>query len=230
MVFEPHTIPRVKVSVLRLSQIAMPEGIENRFNTSVNSKQYNFLTSGDERGFIALLCDGDHITNDVMDRRIISYAFGKYDNHELELWEIGIFRSHALSDKRGWWGVNDMVKTTIGKKGKVRWIHNGTKLRPTNYESRVTGRANPYVVAVVYLLTKYFRADLRSVVQNSDMPCARLFHNDYCHATHPSIHLIYTTLGFHRSPLGNYVWYKEYMESMQKKLHEFLSKNQFSTE
>ena len=43
------------------------------------------------------------------------------------------------------------------------------------------------------------------VTQNPAMPCAKLFHRDYDHATHPAIQLLYESLGFVK-PIDHYQW------------------------
>ena len=204
--------------------MVLPDGFEDRFGFKPKSKQYNFLHNPAPESIVVLLLDSATPTYDVSSKHVIACAFGTYKDYTIELWHVGVFKDHPYNDsaKGQRWGVYGISKDSSGS--KVRWKHDGGKtLTAKNHEKYVFGSANPNAVATVYKMATHF-PDTRIVTQHSEMPCAQLFHPNYDHSTHPAIQLLYKSLGFVKSPLGNYVWYEENMLPLSYSFQNFLQR------
>ena len=148
-------------------------------------------------------------TNNPTNQHVVATAFGTVSGGILELTHIGVNKDHPYNNNgRGkHWGVHGIVKDTSGS--KIRWRFDGsgsTKLTPKNHTRFVHGTPNPYAVYAIYkFATSNKFTNIHTVKQNPAMPCAKLFHSDYDHATHPAIQLIYQALDF-KKPLDHYQW------------------------
>lgn len=218
---EPFLPETICIDVLTLNQLVLLDEFEKALGIKkTKSKQWNFITNPQPDRYIILVHNSDTKVDTIPHPNLIACAFGTYSHGNLELWHINVVKDHPVNDsQRGSrWGVYGIEK--VIKNGKVRWsdVVTGTNLTMRNHEKYVFGSANPYAVGTVYMFASHFEPSLNSITQNPDMPCAQLFHSNYDHTTHPAIQLIYKSLGFVKSPMNNYVWYKS---SMPPLIHSF---------
>tara|TARA_B100002051_G_C16638155_1_gene587109 strand:- start:221 stop:928 length:708 start_codon:yes stop_codon:yes gene_type:complete len=220
----PFKPKHVYANIISVDELELQENFESLLGFKPKSKQYNFLTTNEDHDrYVIFIVDSPKIVKDFTNPHLVACAFGTYANNTLELWHIGIFKTHPFNDNGlgRYWGTYGLVKDTSG--AKIRWKNkSGKKLTQKNHEKFVFGSANPYAVAALYMFANYFPT--KSVVQNSEMPCAQLFHANYDHAVHPAIQLLYKSLGFVKSPLGNYVWYEESMPPLKYSLKNYLQR------
>ena len=198
-------IPKfVRYNVFPLNEIELEEGYEYSFGFKPSSKQANFLNGGNTDGFFVIVNDGTS-TNNPTSSNAVARAFGTYKNGKVELWHISVSKDHAYNDssKGQNWGHYGLTPKLTGK--KRRWLESeGKQLTIKNHENFIKGSANPYAVYAIYAIAKHFSPT--EITQNQDMPCAQLFHKDYDHTIHPAIQLIYSSLNFKKSAMGNYIW------------------------
>jgi hypothetical protein len=84
-------------------------------------------------------------------------------------------------------------------KGQARWYRKGEgeTYTPVTAPGHVRGSPNPFVAITLATLVDFASdAGATSAVQNSSLPCAQFYSEDYDHKHHPSTELIYRALGF----------------------------------
>lgn len=214
--FRPHAPLRFATrSVVEVDLDVVPY---DEFGFEEGSKQARFFESAATNRVVAFLYEdaGTDPPHSLLDPRVVARLFGTQDRDgSLELWHLSVHRRHPLNDsgKGTRWGVHGVVKDTSGR--KVRWKSvDGAKLTPHTAEDHVRGTPNPY--AVELLVRTVERLACPSVRQHDAMPCAKLFHKDYDHATHPATQLIYRALKFIRgSGVLHYTWLADRMPPLR---------------
>lgn len=204
----------VDARVLPLSAVQLDESAAEQLGFDVGSRQWMFLERPGADKFVSLVCERGTAPTSFTDARVVACAFGTQGTRgDVELWHVSVRRQHPYNDTQGGtrWGVHGIAR--VDGEAKVRWkTRDGTRLAFRNHEHRVRGTPNPYAVAAIYAL---HGPNVTSMVQNSSLPCAQLFHGHYDHATHPATQVLYRSLGFQRSSMGNYVWYRDQMPPME---------------
>lgn len=190
----------------------------DEFGFKEGSKQARFFESTAANRVVAFLYEdaGTEAPRSLLDPRVVARLFGTQDRDgSLELWHLSVHQKHPLNDsgKGTRWGVHGVVKDTSGH--KVRWKSvDGATLTSQTAAAHVRGTPNPY--AVDLLVRTVERLACPSVRQHDDMPCAKLFHKDYDHATHPATQLIYRSLKFIRgSGVLHYTWLADRMPPLR---------------
>lgn len=199
----------VTYTILPLTKVKLEPGYETQLGFKKNSNQDRFLRTPMANSFVVIVMPRGVYTNSLTSRHVVATAFGTVNHGILELTHIGVNKQHPfnISDAGKRWGAHGIVKDASGT--KVRWRSddpNATKLTAKNHTRFVHGTPNPYVVFAIYKFatsTKFHA--IHTVKQNPGMPCAKLFHKDYDHSTHPAIQLIYESLDF-KKPLDHYQW------------------------
>jgi hypothetical protein len=213
--------------------------IRGAFGFERKSAQYNFLVDGPfENKFMLIVRShpGETVGGKVYPfdtESIVAWVMGRIvrRNHvSCELWFVGVQRFHPFITNKvsnngvSLWGHSGLEQ--VVDKGKVRWqLSDGTNILPTNFVQHVQGRANPYAVMAMYQFCKHAIAMGVERFEQTDLPCAKLFHTDYDHKTHPSIHLIYKALGFQYSHERFYLWKQsvDFESELEASFYAFVS-------
>ena len=221
---EPFSPKLLAVSPFTGDAIAPVEDFEC-LGFKERSAQGNFLRAASSNTVVVLVHEVHTSPQRMDDVEVVASAFGS-TNHQGDavIWYVGVNKRHTFNDsKQGTrWGHYGLTKDTSG--AKTRWKSGNSKLTMRNHGRLVKGSANPYAVLALWSFLKYTKAQNAS--QHPELPCAQLFHPKYDHTTHPATQLIYNSLGFIKSPMGNYVrynstssplndWMREYLERLQ---------------
>jgi len=224
---------------------AQDEQIKNVFGFQKDSAQYNFLVKTDPSAssasssrrsssrYMVLLQipsnkTGKYKTSDVIfSEDNVAWVFGTRGAALFEVCHIGVNKGHHLIAANraeptwGWCGL--VSRASKASSGKIRWFtdDDDTRLTPTNFAKHIHGRANPYAVRALYAFcTLDVQNTPRRGVQQANMPCAQLFHENYDHATHPGIALIYSSLHF-KYVDGKYQWHPGSNSSLENSFKEY---------
>jgi hypothetical protein len=218
--FEPQ--PYLRVAVRSVGEMTfVDEDTEHEFGFKPRSKQSRFFDPphAPKRVVGMLYVAGSGVPTSMTDPAVVCRLFGTVDRDgSLELWHISVAPSHPLNDsgKGTRWGVHNVAMDTSG--AKTRWRStDGTTLTERNAQTYVRGTPNPYAVECLVRVAEYLNCP--SIRQHDQMPCAKLFHKDYDHRTHPAVMLIYEALRFARAPgVGQYIWMRDTMPPL---LHSY---------
>ena len=212
---EPFEPEAAHVRVCALEDIGFDvEDMEAEYGFDRSSKQGNWLTNGMPNRVAAVRFDSGEKPGHLADESVVARAFGELRSEAgggawLELWYLGVRPQHAYNRSHGGrcWGSHGIVKYSIGiEKKKVRWMTTeGRNLTRGNAVRHVRGTPNPY--ATMCLVELAVRCRCTAVSQNPEIPCAKLFHEHYCHETHPGTLLVFRSLGFAQPPqLDHFAW------------------------
>ena len=189
------------------------------------SMQDNFLRGGDPNKVVVVVHVASAGLVDRIDHpAVVASCFGRRTSSGggAEVWHVGVNKRHALnnSDSGRRWGHYGLRKDTSG--AKTRWTSEGRKLTMKNHVKFVMGSANPYAVQALWGFCTVSEA--KDVWQNPELPCAQLFHPNYDHSTHPAVQLVYTSLDFVKTPLGNFARYGDASKPLAACLQQFFSR------
>lgn len=196
-------------TILPLTRVHLEPGFEDKLGFKVNSNQYKFLKNPAANKYVILVFASGVYTNSPTSPHVVSLAFGTVSVGTLELTHVSVNKDHAYNRSDGGknWGAHGIVKDASGR--QVRWRSDdssATKLTMKNHTKYVRGTPNPYAAFAIYkFATSSKFGTITTVKQNPAMPCAKLFHKDYDHTTHPAIQLLYESLGFVK-PIDHYQW------------------------
>ena len=214
------------VTILPVS--GLPTGVcYDRLGFKRNSAQDNFLQPNASRARERVVVVVHGVQHDALaafaraDSTMVSCAFGEVASHRHGtiacVWYVGVNKLSSLNDSGGGerWGHYGLSKAMAS--GRVRWRCDGKLITAATHRGAalVHGSANPHAVLALLGFCEYAKAvageGLQSLTieQHPSLPCAQLFHEKYCHATHPSICLIYQSLGFIKTAMGTYAWYSD---------------------
>jgi len=210
----------LSVTCLRVADLPK-DACYDRFGFKRNSAQDNFLKSGGT-GLVVIVhgVHDDPLTAFVTpDSSMVSCAFGEITSQRsstsARVWYVGVNKDNHINDShRGTcWGHYGLtpIKTAkgtwwrLGKRNVTAAMHQHAQI--------AHGSANPFAVLALFKFCTYVQAN--TIEQHSELPCAQLFHKMYNHAAHPAICLVYQSLGFAKTPMGNYAWYEHYCEPIQ---------------
>lgn len=197
------------VHVFWNDDVSAVENPLSTFGFKPRSKQDNFLRgpSGPRmRKVAAVVSTSAQPPSGFDDPRVVAHCFGAVllssRDNALEVWHVGT-SSHALNHTAGGtrWGAFSL--TRHDETSKVYWTSRGTRVTRATFQKLVHGTPNPYACKTLAALVA--ACNVRTVQQNSDLPCAKLFNSEYSHATHPATSLIYRALGFQFAAEG-FVW------------------------
>lgn len=220
---EPYTPPPVLATPMPLRQVTVRDYASfSPFREG--SAQDNYLRSGDAKGLAIVVHAADEEATGALDGDdVVACAFGSTSSKEASVYSVFVNKRHPLNDARGGkrWGHYGLSKAQL-KDGKTRWYAGTVKLTASNHERHVRGTANPFAVFALQAFVSY--AASPSVVQNPYLPCAHLFHTHYDNRVDPSVQLVYSSLGFRKSHAGNYVWYADMHQPVERMFQLFLQK------
>lgn len=207
--FEPQLYLRVAVRPVEEIEF-VDEHTEHEFGFKARSKQSRFFDPPyDKKRIVGMLyVAGNGVPTSMTDADVVCRLFGTVDRDgSLELWHISVAASHPLNDseKGTRWGVHNIVMDTSKSLTRWRSADTNSPLTERNARTHVRGSPNPYAVECLVRVAEYLKCP--NIRQHDQMPCAKLFHKDYDHRTHPAIMLIYEALRFTRAPgVGQYIW------------------------
>ena len=204
--FEPES--NLRLTIERATPMMLSAtNMKKEFGFEEDSKQGNFFKRATKKSVVALLYQGTRKPETMSDPNVVCRLFGVVDRQGLELWHISANPKNALNDNRKGksWGIFDITPYKR-KDGKTRWVSSsGESLTEKSHAAYVRGSPNPYIVELIIRVADIL--DLKEIAQYSEMPCAKLFHNNYDHKNHPAIYLIYKCLDFIKG-VDTFVWYR----------------------
>lgn len=204
--FVPH---ETSFTILPLTRVHLEPGFEEKLGFKVNSNQYKFLKNPAANKYIIIVFPTGVYTNSPTSPHVVSLAFGTVSVGTLELTHVSVNKDHPYNRSDGGknWGAHGIVKDVSGRQDRWRSDDSSaTKLTMKNHTRYVHGTPNPYAAFAIYkFATSSKFGTITTVKQNPAMPCAKLFHKDYHHTTHPAIQLLYESLGFVK-PIEHYQW------------------------
>ena len=166
-----------------------------------SSMQHNFFKSGTDEGRVVLMM---YTENDaaaprhLADDRVVARLFGTFDKRKkkLTIWHVSVRRQHPYNNSMQGqrWGFGNL--SVNPKVKQFRWIDTATGKGITRKTASrfIQGTPNPYAAEVIVLAGTSLQCEYME--QHPLMPCAQLFSSMYGHKSHPSIFLLYHSLGF----------------------------------
>lgn len=201
-----HVIRAPTLDVLGVDDAEVYE----EYGFKADSMQYNFFRETHKTShFVAVLYEqtNDAPPTTMTSDNVVTRLFGSVTGSDMVIWYVGARKLHPLndSDRGKRWGVFGIGKIA-STSSNVRWqTEKGGNITKRNSEGHIRGSPNPYALRILIEVAHTFSSSF--VVQNPDMPCAKLFHKDYDHSAHPATLLLYRTLGFVKPPdLEHYIW------------------------